>query len=105
MTVTEDQRKEIHRILKLRQSVVGGQVKLREDQDSKFVYGSKVKLVLNDWGEYLENPKTAVVLVCYSQENSKYGDYPEMYILEFEDGKVEGGYHSKYLLRNEDVIL
>lgn len=105
MKLSDSQIEEVCKIIEIRQRIVGGEINLREDTESKFIVGDSVRIILNDWGEYLENPISAIVLACYRQEGSKYGDYPELYILELEGGKIEGGYHAKYLLKKDDVIL
>ena len=103
MKLSDNQIREVDKILERKSLKFGGIVSVRFDANTKFKTGDCVKIILNDYGEFIKVPRVAIVLACYEQLNSNYGDYPELYILELEGGKVEHGFMANVLIKSENV--
>ena len=101
MQLTERQQKEVNKILDRKRASISEITILTNN--TKFKVGDIAVLVKNIWGEYFEKPKLVLILAVYSQMNSIYGDYPEAYIIEHENGKIDYGFLPKDLLRKEDI--
>jgi len=103
VTLTERQRREVDSILEKKSERSGGVITVRSDDQIKFQSGTAVLVILDAFGEYVENPKSALVLACYEQLGSVFGDYPELYIIEYADGKIDNRVTANVMIRKEDV--
>ena len=102
MELTIRQRREVQEILRRKQERGDGVVTLLTE-NTKFNVGDVATLIMDDWGVYFDRPKQVLILEVFSHMNSSYGERPEVYIVELEDGRIDSGYSPKQLFRKENV--
>jgi len=90
--LSEKAKKEVDRLIEKRRNRYSGIVEILTNGSTKFGVGSRVWQLQNIWGDYFETPKKGIVIAVYSWINSEMGDYPQQYIVEFDDGKIEDGF-------------
>ncbi len=102
MNLSKRQQKAVNDILSRKRLRGNGRIDILT-KNTKFCVGDVAVIVMNSWGEYLENPIKALILEVYSHTESSYGDRPELYIVETENGKIDSGLSPSMLLRKENV--